>query len=127
MVKLKPGDRVDCRVRANTIVSPYKNYDEIRTFEIVATDIHGYYLFVPVHLTIKGSVKADQAQCKQLGIDKRFVDERIVYIQENMIYQVNSILDGMCCAKCSEFYRMAGPNQDDGTMICYACRFNPYR
>ena len=30
--------------------------------------------------------------------------------------------DGMDCAKCGNFYPYAEPNQEDGTMICYACR-----
>jgi hypothetical protein len=127
MVNLKPGDRVDCRVKANAIVGPYRDYDILKTFEIVATDQYGYYLYVPIHLTIKGSVKADQYQCKQLGIDKRFVDERIIYIQGNLVFQINHIMDGMCCARCREFYPMASANQDDGTLICFSCRSNPYR
>lgn len=127
MVKLKPGDRVDCRVKANSIVGPYRDYDDVKTFEIVATDQHGYYLYVPIHMAIKGSVQADQYQCKQLGIDKRFVDECIVYIQGNLVFQINYIMDGMCCARCREFYQMASANQEDGTLICFSCRSNPYR
>lgn len=35
--------------------------------------------------------------------------------------------DGMVCAKCQSFYEFAEPNQEDGSMICYSCRKNPYR
>ncbi len=35
--------------------------------------------------------------------------------------------DGMLCQKCKVFYEFAEPNQDDGSMICYSCRNNPYR
>jgi hypothetical protein len=35
--------------------------------------------------------------------------------------------DGMLCQKCKTFYEFAEPNQDDGSMICYSCRHNPYR
>ncbi len=127
MVKLKPGDRVDCRVKSSTIVSPYKDYDEIRTFEIVATDPLGYFLFVPIYVSIKGSITADARLSHRLGIDKKFVDEQIVYIQENMIFQVRDVMDGVVCCKCGEFYAMAEANQEDGTMICWACRSNRYR
>jgi hypothetical protein len=127
MAKLKPGDRVDCRIREATIVSPYKDFDEIRTFEIVADDKYGYYLYVPLYIYLKGTVKADKHQCNRLEIDRKFLDADIVYIQENMICRVASILDGMNCSSCREFFAMAGPNQEDGTLICYACRFNPYR
>lgn len=127
MAKLKPGDRVDCRVKQATIVSPYKDYDEMRTFEIVAGDKHGYYLYVPSYIHIKNQVKADKYQCEHLGINKKFLGENIVYIQENLICRISSILDGMSCSKCGDFFQMAEPNQEDGTLICYACRFNPYR
>jgi formylmethanofuran dehydrogenase subunit E len=30
--------------------------------------------------------------------------------------------DGMACSKCNEFYQFAEPNQDNGNLICYACR-----
>ena len=30
--------------------------------------------------------------------------------------------DGCSCKKCKEFYPYAQANQDDGTLICYACR-----
>jgi translation elongation factor P/translation initiation factor 5A len=118
MTKLKPGDRVDCRVKASTIVSPYRSYDEIKTFEIVAIDDHYYYL--------KDTKVADQYRIKKLGIDKKFLDENIVHIQENMIANVQTTLDGMACKVCKEFYPYAEGNQEDGTLICYSCRQNPY-
>lgn len=30
--------------------------------------------------------------------------------------------EGCTCKKCREFFEYAEPNQDDGTMICWACR-----
>lgn len=127
MAKLKPGDRVACRIKEAKIVSPYKDHDEIKTFEIVADDKYGYYLYVPPYLHLKGTVKADKWQCQQLGIDKKFLGVDILYIQGDLVAKVVSILDGMCCSNCGEFFAMASPNQEDGTLICYSCRFNPYR
>lgn len=127
MDELKPGDRVDCCIRFSSIVSPYRQHDEVRTFEIVATDEFGYYLFVPGYIYIKGSVKADSFQCKVLGINPRFLNEQIIYIQDNLINNVHSVMDGATCSRCKEFYTMAEANQDDGTMICWSCRKDPYR
>ena len=127
MTKLKPGDRVDCRVKASTIVSPYKNYDEIKTFEIVAKDDHGYYLYVPHYYSLKDTKVADSYKCKLLGIDKKFLNENIVYIQENLVCLVHDKMDGLSCKICREFYRYSEANQSDGTLICYSCRQNPYR
>ncbi len=127
MTKLKPGDRVDCRVKASTIVSPYKSYDEVKTFEIVAVDDHGCYLYIPHYYPLKGTKIADKHQCKNLKIDKRFLGENIIYIQGNMIAHIHDKLDGMSCAICKEFYRYSQANQPDGTLICFSCRQNPYR
>lgn len=30
--------------------------------------------------------------------------------------------EGCACKKCLELYPYAEPNQEDGTLICYACR-----
>jgi hypothetical protein len=30
--------------------------------------------------------------------------------------------DGCTCKKCETFYEFAEPNQDDGTLVCWACR-----
>lgn len=30
--------------------------------------------------------------------------------------------DGCVCKKCQELFPYAEPNQEDGTLICYACR-----
>jgi NAD-dependent SIR2 family protein deacetylase len=127
MAKLKPGDRVDCRVKQATIVSPYRDYDEVKTFEIVAKDAFGYYLYVPHYWLINGTSKADKYQCKSLNIDKKFLDEKIIYIQESMIYKIHAVLDEMHCSNCGEFFQMATPNQSNGTLLCWSCRENPYR
>lgn len=61
MAQLKPGDRVACLLREYKIVSPYETYYEsITTFEIVANDNAGYFLFVPGFLFLKESIIADK-------------------------------------------------------------------
>ena len=127
MTKLKPGDRVDCRVKASAIVSPYRSYDEIKTFEIVAVSDHGYYLYIPHYYLLKGTEIADKYKCKKLGIDSKFLDENIIHIQENVIAGIQARLDGLCCVICKEFFPYAEANRGDGTLICYSCRRNPYR
>jgi hypothetical protein len=126
MDKLKSGDRVDCRIYQSSIVSPYKEFDEIKTFEIVSVDKYGYYLYVPPYMHLKGSIKADAGQCRYLDIDKKFLDTDIIFIQDNLICRVSSILDGMKCSKCFEFYPLSEANQSDGTLICWNCRTYPY-
>ena len=126
MTKLKPGDRVDCRVKASTIVSPYRSYDEVKTFEIVSVDDHGSWLYVPHYYYLKDTKVADRYRLKNLGIDKKFLNENIVHIQENLVAGIRARMDGMACKLCKEFYPYAQGNQEDGTLICYSCRQNPY-
>jgi hypothetical protein len=138
MAKLKSGDRVECCVKHNNIVSPYGDYEEVITFEIIGvveehshysdySECSGYFLFVPCYRIIKDSVTVSFLLTKQKGINKKFIDEQTIYIQENLISKISSVLDGLFCAHCNEFYDMASPNQIDGTLLCWSCRRNPYR
>lgn len=139
MVNIKPGDRVDCCVKCNNIVSPYtEDYEEIITFEIIGlsteysyysdySEHRGYYLFVPCYRIIKDSVTVSSFLAKQKGINKKFIGEETVYIQDSLISKISSVLDGCFCARCYEFYDMAEPNQPDGSLLCWSCRQNPYR
>lgn len=126
MARLKSGDKVDVRIKESTIVSPYKNYDEIKTFEIVAEDDHGYYLYVPYYYVIHGAIVVDEARCRIFGIDKRFLNEYIVFIDESTVYRIHTLMDGMHCYKCKEFYSYAEANQYDGSLICWSCKNYPY-
>jgi hypothetical protein len=127
MTKLKPNDKVDCRVKSYIIVSPYKDYDEIKTFQIIGTDAYGYYLYVPEYYVLKNTQRADRSQCRHLGIDYKFMDEQFIYISGDLIARVNTIFDGIMCRSCKEFFQMAEPTNEDGTLICYSCRQSPYR
>ena len=127
MPKLKPGDTVSCKVKSSVIVNAYKSYDEIHSFVIIATDNEGYYVFVPVYLNLKNSIVADEYRCRNLGIDKKYLNENIVHISEKMIASVVTQDEGMNCKICKEFTRFAGPNQADSSFVCYGCRINPYR
>lgn len=128
MTKLKPGDRVNCRIKSDIIVSPYSSdHDETRTFEIVGKDPYGYYLFVPTYMYLKESSPVDQDACDFLQIDPKYIGEHIIYILESMVCKIKSKIDGCACKRCKEFYHMAEPNQPDGSMICWICRNYPYR
>lgn len=127
MVSFKVGDRVDCRIKAGNIVSCYGDFDSIFTFEIVATDDEGYYLYVPHHVYLQGGSLADAARCRRLNIDPCFIDEKITYITEAQVARLVYKLDGLKCDNCKEFVVMAQPNQPGGAFLCYSCRFNPYR
>ena len=97
MTKLMPGDTVECRIKSAAIVSPYHSYDESKTFDVVAVDNGGCYLYVPHYYSVKGGVTLDTYRCKTLGIDKKFLGEQIIYVAENLIANVQPKMDGMSC------------------------------
>jgi hypothetical protein len=127
MTKLKPGDQVECRIKSAAIVSPYHSYDESKTFEVIAVDNGGCYLYVPHYYLVKGSVVLDAYRRKTLSIDPKFLGEQFVYILENLIANIHQQTDGVFCKVCNEFYQFAEPNRKDKTFICFSCRANPYR
>ena len=128
MSSLKLGDRITCRISLGNIISPYSSdYDQVFTFEIVAKDVTGYYVFVPPHSYLKGSIRADAHFCGLSKIDPKYIGDMIMYIEESMVYKVSFIVDGCICANCKDFSYQAEPNQEDGTFICFCCRANPYR
>ena len=127
MTKLKPGDRVNCKVKAGVIVSPYSgDNDEIKEFEIIGKDNYGYYLYIPRYFYIKGGIIADKETCNFLHIQSKYLGEQIIFIQESLVFTIVNIVDGCTCFKCKEFYHMAEPNQPDGTLICWQCRTYPH-
>ena len=127
MARLKPGDRIECRVKESVITNPYKEFDELMTLEIVSKDLSGCYVYVPPYLTLKNTFKLDSYKCKELEVDKRFLGVDCIYVATNLIYKISSQIDGMRCKKCEEFCHMAACNQSDGSFICWGCRNNPYR
>jgi hypothetical protein len=127
MAKLKPGDCINCCIKDYYLVSPYHEYDEVLTFEVVAESNFGYYVYVPHYITLNNLNHFSESQCKFLGIDRKFYGQNFLYVKDSFIYRVKSVQDGMTCHKCQDFFLMAEANQEDGTLICYACRQNPYR
>ena len=126
-VSLKRGDKVEVHLKENEIVNRYRIFDESRVFEIVATDSEGYCLYVPHYLFVKETLVVDYSRACRLDIDPKFMGENIVYVLEDFVISVKSILDGMSCKKCQDFFAYAEANQEDGSLICFSCRSNPWR
>ena len=111
MNKLKAGDKVCCRIRDNRIVLAYADYDTERSFEIIASDTRGYYIYIPEYFNIYGTIHISPKDIKLLNIKNKFLDCTMMYIVSTMIVKIQSILDGCFCCKCNEFYNYAKPNQ----------------
>ena len=127
MVKLKPGDKVNCLLKNNTIVSSYSDFDQEITFEIVALNDKGYFLYIPPYLYIRGSYLLTEPVARRMDVNKKFIDIQVVHIIPDMICKVHSILDGCQCVNCEEFFEQAAPNQEDLSFVCFLCRTYVYR
>ena len=126
MTQLKIGDVVNCKIKEYLIVSPSDSYDEIKSFAIVATDQYGCYLFVPHYIYLKNTLIADKLKCRTLGLEKRYLNENIVYILDTMVAALVRASDEMRCQICHEFFPFATANQDNGVFICYNCKRSPF-
>ena len=125
MGKLKPGDRVVCKIKAGQVINAYANdWDEKLIFEIVAVDNRGCYIYIPHYIFIKGGLTVNKHNQKTHGVDKKFMGEVIVYITENSIVQIEPNIDGLICSKCKEFYPMA--QTEKKAFLCWVCRHYPY-
>lgn len=126
-MQLKIGDRVDCLVKESVIIHPSNtDHDEVMTLEIIALARAGYHLYVPSYRFIKHSVALSELFCRKLNAKSCFIGEQIVTIADDLVFKINTIYDGCFCARCHEFYNMSAPNQENGNMICWRCRDNPY-
>jgi hypothetical protein len=128
MAKLNPGDTILCRLKEDAVVNPYNSdFDSVKSFDIIAVDSLGYYLFIPPYTFIKGSVTADLFFIKQVKLDKKFLGDSILYIGEGYVYKIKSQIDGCACVTCKNFYHQAVPNQENGSLICWSCRSDKHR
>lgn len=125
MSNLKAGDRVSCKIHQNTIVAKDCKYDAIRTFEVIAVDDCGVFLFVPQYIYLQGSSRMEMSRCQKLNIRPQFYEEMAIYIMENMIASIRQQMDGLICKKCLQFFDYATANQEDGSLICFSCRKYP--
>ena len=124
MAKLKPGDRVDCRIKDHVIIDPYEDdFRETRTVEIIGTDYNGYFLFAPDYFNLKETIRIDPHEAKDHHIDDRFLGERMVYIKEGMISQINYVFDGMYCSECKKYFLQVISNTYNNGFICWECSF----
>lgn len=125
--RLKPGDEVTCRIFESKIVSAYSSYDDEKTFQIIALDEKGYYIYVPAYHGLRETVVISAGLIEALDINKKYQGGLITYISPNQISKVRVVLDGYACCRCGDFYFQSEPNQPDGTMKCWSCRTYPFR
>jgi hypothetical protein len=122
MVDAKTGDRVVCKIKNAEIVSASSDYDEKRTFEIIATSFQGWHIYIPPFITIKGTTPVTQRNYKSLNIDPKFIGWDTLFITGSFIVEVSEKITGVVCKECLDHFKDAEANQEDGTFICWLCR-----
>jgi len=131
----RPGDLVSCKILERSIVPKTNDeYDSLVEFKIIGVKITPYDSteFI-LYVTDDDAWKI--SNCERIGvrtmnqylIDDKFEKSYITYAKSEHIFRIVNREDGMFCKNCEEFYDKAEPNQEDDSLICYLCRFNPYR
>ncbi len=129
------GDFVICKIKDSLFVNQYDDFDEKAEFVIIGkmfqNSVWEYIIFIPYDILqrTKSSniITVNQKISDLYDINKKFKNERCMKLNTIGIFKISKAANGMCCYKCSEFYHYAEPNQENGKMICWSCRQNPYR
>lgn len=127
------GDRITCKIRGNSIVpSNAGNYDVDLPFYIIGVDEKNakMIVYIPSCMAIKSAFNIKEEHLVKYNIDPYYLDQKGSSVGPHMVIRAQVTRtgeDGMICNRCKEFFPMAEPNQDDGTMRCYSCRTDPWR
>ena len=68
--------------KSNIIINAYSsNFEEIKTFEIVAANQTGYFIYVPHYIFLKDTILLDQFNYKKYNISSKFLGEKKAIVQ----------------------------------------------
>lgn len=128
------GDHVSCKLKDGMIISRHEKSDDRIILAIcgrmyLEDSTWEYVAYVPEYESgqLKSTFRIRSEFAKRWEIHPKFVGELGITIRKNNIVRLVHRPDGMHCSNCDEFFDKAGPNQDNGEMICYSCRLNPWR
>ena len=123
------GDRILARRKGKQIISKNDDdFDELIRVTIIGKSDDHYLGHLAGPYDIKTAWLAGEDDLAIYGFDEKYLMHVVIFLNEDKIdgFQTDSD-DGMNCSCCDEFNIYAGPNQPDGTMICWSCRQNPFR
>ncbi len=128
------GDHVVCKLRDSALAARHEKSDSKIILTIAGRimldeNTWEYVAYVPEYEApmIKSTFKIRPELAKRYGMHPKYIGELGVTLRKNNIIRISRKQDGMSCCNCDEFYDKAGPNQEDGSLICWSCRQNPYR
>lgn len=128
------GDHVVCKLREGSIVARHERSEGKITLTIAGRimldeNTWEYVAYVPEYEAsgIKSTFKIRPELAKRYGMHTKYVGEFGITLRKNNIIRISRRQDGMSCSNCDEFYDKAEANQEDGSLVCWSCRQNPYR
>lgn len=128
------GDHVVCKTRDGVLVARHERSDAKLTLTVIGRQliddgVWEYVAYVPEYEsgTVSSCFRIRPQFAENFGIQKKYVGELGLTFRRNNVMRLSYRADGLSCSKCEEFFRMAVGNQEDGTLICYSCKQNPYR
>lgn len=129
-------DIVVCKIKDGCIILRDESvFDEKISFKIIGTQrseysLDEYVIYVPDYILgkVKTGMRVTKHTSKTFIINPRFEGEYMAFIRSPNIVDIEWKADGAYCdGACGEFFKWAGPNQENGTFICGPCRQNPWR
>jgi hypothetical protein len=125
--RLSSGDRIVCKIKDGKILNVYEDdIGERNIFDIVVKYNDGFLVYVSQNIFLKNSIYISKDNYKRYKVDKRFIDSYVYFITDHNIVSIYSLLDGLCCTDCGEFYSMAAPNRENEVFICWMCTNYPF-
>ena len=124
------GDIVVCKVKGNSIVPVLEQFDIELQFEVIGYSFaDGFYiLYVPQYYNIQNSWTVEKTHLSDFFIKNKFLTKKAAAIKQDHISRIiTTTQNGISCSKCKKFYHLAEANQQNGTLICWSCRTNPYK
>lgn len=129
-----PGDHVVCKIKDGSIIARHERCEDRITLTIAGRimldeNTWEYVAYVPEYEAagMKSTFRIRPELARRYGAHPKFIGELGISLRKNNIIKISHRADGMNCINCDEFYDKAEPNQEDGTLVCYSCRQNPYR
>jgi formylmethanofuran dehydrogenase subunit E len=126
MAVCAPGDKILCYLKDGKIVSVYETGSIAKEiFEIICLYEEGYLIYVPDDIHLLDAIHIDSGNYKYYNLDMKYIDSSVYYISDYKIAGIHDRIDGMRCRKCKDFFPMAEPNMENGTLLCWQCRKYP--
>lgn len=117
-----PGDTVSCKFSSTRLTNAISSdFDEILSFDVIAKDDKGYYLYIPHYVLLRETSIISKSIADNLKILSRFIGENFLYVTFHNVVSVRKGIEGATCMKCDEFFPYAESNPD-GKTICFVCR-----